>query len=82
VNEGENFAPRGQISPLGARGEVQNGPLAIKKQVLGGFLRRFWIMAPFKNIKLGQDLEEWIPRAPVCHFGDVGSNLGLAKFLQ
>jgi hypothetical protein len=28
VNEGVNFAPRGQISPLGARGEVKNGPLS------------------------------------------------------
>jgi hypothetical protein len=26
VNEGVNFTPRGQISPLGARGEVKNGP--------------------------------------------------------
>jgi hypothetical protein len=23
----ENFTPRGQTSPLGARGEVKNGPL-------------------------------------------------------
>jgi hypothetical protein len=26
VNEGMNFEPRGQISPLGARGEVKNTP--------------------------------------------------------
>jgi hypothetical protein len=26
-NEGGNFTPRGQISPLGDRGEVKNGPL-------------------------------------------------------
>jgi hypothetical protein len=26
VNEGVNFTPRGQISHLGARGEVKNGP--------------------------------------------------------
>jgi hypothetical protein len=25
VNEGVNILPRGQISPLGARGEVKNG---------------------------------------------------------
>jgi hypothetical protein len=27
VNEGMNIPPRGQLSPLGARGEVKNGPL-------------------------------------------------------
>jgi hypothetical protein len=27
VNEGVNIPPRGRISPLGARGEVTNGPL-------------------------------------------------------
>jgi hypothetical protein len=27
MNEGVNITPRGQISPLGARGEVKNGPL-------------------------------------------------------
>jgi hypothetical protein len=27
MNEGVNIRPRGQISPLGARGEVKNGPL-------------------------------------------------------
>jgi hypothetical protein len=27
VNVGVNIPPRGQISPLGARGEVKNGPL-------------------------------------------------------
>jgi hypothetical protein len=27
VNKGVNIPPRGQISPLGARGEVKNGPL-------------------------------------------------------
>jgi hypothetical protein len=27
VNEGVNFTPKTQISPLGARGEVKNGPL-------------------------------------------------------
>jgi hypothetical protein len=26
VNKGDNFTPRGQISSLGARGEVKNGP--------------------------------------------------------
>jgi hypothetical protein len=26
VNEGVNIPPRGQSSPLGARGEVKNGP--------------------------------------------------------
>jgi hypothetical protein len=26
VNEGVNFTPNGQISPLGARAEVKNGP--------------------------------------------------------
>jgi hypothetical protein len=26
VNEGVNITPRGQISPLGAGGEVKNGP--------------------------------------------------------
>jgi hypothetical protein len=28
VNEGVNFTPRGQLSPLGAKGEVKNGPQA------------------------------------------------------
>jgi hypothetical protein len=28
VNKGVNIPPRGQISPLGVRGEVKNGPLA------------------------------------------------------
>jgi hypothetical protein len=28
VNEGVNISPRGQMSPLGARGEVKNGYLA------------------------------------------------------
>jgi hypothetical protein len=27
VNEGVNISPRGQSSPLGAKGEVKNGPL-------------------------------------------------------
>jgi hypothetical protein len=27
LNEGVNIPPRGKISPLGARGEVKNGPL-------------------------------------------------------
>jgi hypothetical protein len=37
VNEGVNIPPRGQISPLGARGEVKNGPLVylwIRKPLL------------------------------------------------
>jgi hypothetical protein len=33
VNEGVNIPPRGQISPLGARGEVKNGPLILVKMV-------------------------------------------------
>jgi hypothetical protein len=30
VNEGVNIPPRGQFSPLGAKGEVKNGPLFAK----------------------------------------------------
>jgi hypothetical protein len=29
VNEGVNIPPRGQISPLGARGEIKNDPLSV-----------------------------------------------------
>jgi hypothetical protein len=35
VNEGVNFTPRGQISPLGARGEVKNGPQALLSVTVG-----------------------------------------------
>jgi hypothetical protein len=33
VNKGVNIPPRGQISPLGARGEVKNGPLVTLKPI-------------------------------------------------
>jgi hypothetical protein len=40
VNKGVNFTPRGQISPLGARGEVKNGPLHCRN--LQHFLPSSW----------------------------------------
>jgi hypothetical protein len=33
VNEGVNIPPRGLILPLGARGEVKNGPLGFAAQL-------------------------------------------------
>jgi hypothetical protein len=40
VKEGVNIPPRGQISPLGARGEVKNGPLERKPGI-------FWLQLIF-----------------------------------
>jgi hypothetical protein len=34
VNEGMNIPPRGQLSPLGARGEVKNGPLVAQNSAI------------------------------------------------
>jgi hypothetical protein len=34
VNKGVNIPPRDQISPLGARGEVKNGPLIMQESDL------------------------------------------------
>jgi hypothetical protein len=42
VNKGVvNFTPRGQISPLGARGEVKNAPLLSRAVVGIGLTQRF-----------------------------------------
>jgi hypothetical protein len=36
VNEGVNIHPREQISPLGARGQVKNGPLVFNRAISKG----------------------------------------------
>jgi hypothetical protein len=44
VNEGVNISPKGQISPLGARGEVKNVPLVKCEQpilIYQNFVHRF-----------------------------------------
>jgi hypothetical protein len=46
VNEGVNIPPRGQISPLGARGEVKNGPLFTQKFIYLTKLEKLINMKP------------------------------------
>jgi hypothetical protein len=50
VNEGVNFTPRGQISPLGARGDVKNGPLDIGDSRGQFFKRPGAKFEPIENI--------------------------------
>jgi hypothetical protein len=40
VNEGVNIPPRAQLSPLGARGEVKNGPQAVTNKTKNIIFRK------------------------------------------
>jgi hypothetical protein len=46
VNEGVNIPPWGQIPPLGARGEVTNGPLAWTTITVNPCISRLAVLLP------------------------------------
>jgi hypothetical protein len=64
VNEGVNIPPRGQISPLGARGEVKNGPQGDQMSLLQKSPKMYpnpffvkmnpQLLCAFKKIKVAQ----------------------------
>jgi hypothetical protein len=50
VNEGVNITLREQISPLGATGEVKNGPLLYKLAPMGGQARPLHPSSPEEGV--------------------------------
>jgi hypothetical protein len=76
VNVGANISPRGQISPLEARGEVHNGPL---KYVIKDFSYILRIVVP--ELEVLRDFSELKTLQRVEHFTRTNrSEITVARF--